>query len=114
VFQFVCDVVKDAGKEEYLRPFIHIGLDSTRQGLCSGMVSVRLSVPSIDRCMRAVSRCQLTYMKLKLNTDLFFGALISSGGFAGEHHSASGRDAGSTRYHLQHWRYAWTAISQPT
>jgi len=22
-----CDVVKDTGKEEYLRPFIHIGLD---------------------------------------------------------------------------------------
>jgi len=27
VLQFVCDVVKDTGKEEYLRPFIHIGLD---------------------------------------------------------------------------------------
>jgi len=29
VFQFVCecDVVKDTGKEEYLRPFIHIGLE---------------------------------------------------------------------------------------
>jgi len=25
VLQFVCDVVKDTGKEEYLRPFIHIG-----------------------------------------------------------------------------------------
>jgi len=25
--QFVCDVVKDTGKEEYLRQFIHIGLD---------------------------------------------------------------------------------------
>jgi len=23
----VCDVVKDAGKEEYLRPFIRVGLD---------------------------------------------------------------------------------------
>ena len=29
MLQFVCecDVVKDTGKEEYLRPFIHIGLD---------------------------------------------------------------------------------------
>jgi len=29
VLQFVCecDGVKDTGKEEYLRPFIHIGLD---------------------------------------------------------------------------------------
>jgi len=27
VLQFVCDVVKDTGKEEYLRPFIYIGLD---------------------------------------------------------------------------------------
>jgi len=29
VLQFVCecDAVKDTGKEEYLRPFIHIGLD---------------------------------------------------------------------------------------
>jgi len=29
VLQFVCecDVVKDTGKEEYLRPFIHIGFD---------------------------------------------------------------------------------------
>jgi len=29
VLQFLCecDVVKDTGKEEYLRPFIHIGLD---------------------------------------------------------------------------------------
>jgi len=27
VLQFVCDVVKDTGKEEYLRPFIRIGLD---------------------------------------------------------------------------------------
>ena len=29
MFQFVCecDVVKDTGKAEYLRPFIHIGLD---------------------------------------------------------------------------------------
>ena len=26
-FVFECDVVKDSGKEEYLRPFIHIGLD---------------------------------------------------------------------------------------
>ena len=25
MLQFVCDVVKDTGKEEYLRPFIHIG-----------------------------------------------------------------------------------------
>jgi len=25
--QFVCDVVKHTGKEEYLRPFIRIGLD---------------------------------------------------------------------------------------
>jgi len=25
VLQFVCDVVKDTGKEGYLRPFIHIG-----------------------------------------------------------------------------------------
>ena len=25
--QHPCDVVKDTGKEEYLRPFIHIGLD---------------------------------------------------------------------------------------
>jgi len=24
---YECDVVKDTGKEEYLRPFIHIGLD---------------------------------------------------------------------------------------
>ena len=29
MLQFVCecDVVKDTGKEEYMRPFIHIGLD---------------------------------------------------------------------------------------
>jgi len=27
VLQFVCDVVKDTGKEEYLRPFVRIGLD---------------------------------------------------------------------------------------
>jgi len=29
VLQFVCecDAVKDTGKEEYLRPFVHIGLD---------------------------------------------------------------------------------------
>jgi len=27
VLQFVCDVIKDTGKEEYLRPFIRIGLD---------------------------------------------------------------------------------------
>jgi len=27
VLQFVCDVVKDTGKEEYLRPCIRIGLD---------------------------------------------------------------------------------------
>ena len=29
MLQFVCecDVVKDTGKEEYLHPFIHIGLD---------------------------------------------------------------------------------------
>ena len=29
MLQFVCecDVVKDMGEEEYLRPFIHIGLD---------------------------------------------------------------------------------------
>ena len=29
MLQFVCerDVVKDTGKEEYLRPFIHNGLD---------------------------------------------------------------------------------------
>ena len=27
MLQFVCDVVKDTGKEAYLRPFIHIGLD---------------------------------------------------------------------------------------
>ena len=29
MLQFVCecDVVKDTGKEEYQRPFIHIGLD---------------------------------------------------------------------------------------
>jgi len=27
VLQFVCDVVKDTDKEEYLRPFIRIGLD---------------------------------------------------------------------------------------
>jgi len=26
-FAFECDVVKDTGKEEYLRPFIHVGLD---------------------------------------------------------------------------------------
>ena len=29
MFQFVCDVAKDTGKEEYLRPFIRIGLDTT-------------------------------------------------------------------------------------
>ena len=27
MLQFVCDVVKDTGKEEYLLPFIYIGLD---------------------------------------------------------------------------------------
>jgi len=27
VLQLVCDVVKDTGKEEYLRPFIRIGFD---------------------------------------------------------------------------------------
>ena len=27
MLQFVCDAVKDMGKEEYLRLFIHIGLD---------------------------------------------------------------------------------------
>jgi len=27
MLQFVCDVVKDTGKEEYLRPFIRTGLD---------------------------------------------------------------------------------------
>jgi len=27
MLHFVCDVVKDTGKEEYLRPFIRIGLD---------------------------------------------------------------------------------------
>jgi len=27
VLQFVCDVIKDTGKEEYLRPFIRIGFD---------------------------------------------------------------------------------------
>jgi len=27
VLQFVCNVIKDTGKEEYLRPFIRIGLD---------------------------------------------------------------------------------------
>jgi len=34
VLQFVCecDVVKDTGKEEYLRPFIHIGLDFDKMG----------------------------------------------------------------------------------
>jgi len=32
VLQFVCDVVKDTGKEEYLSPFIRIGLDCLRYG----------------------------------------------------------------------------------
>ena len=27
LFVCECDVVKDTGKEEYVRPFIHIGLD---------------------------------------------------------------------------------------
>jgi len=27
VLQFVCDVLRDTGKDEYLRPFIRIGLD---------------------------------------------------------------------------------------
>ena len=32
MFQFVCecDVVKDTSKEEYVRPFIRIGLDRLR------------------------------------------------------------------------------------
>ena len=41
MLQFVCecDVVKDTGKEEYLRPFIHIeldwiGLDCCKPGVC--------------------------------------------------------------------------------
>jgi len=29
VLQFLCDAAKDTGKEEYLRPFIRIGLDLT-------------------------------------------------------------------------------------
>jgi len=52
VFQFVCecDVVKDTGKEEYLRPFIHIGLDCVkvinvnndiRNLACIGLVAYR-------------------------------------------------------------------------
>jgi len=27
VLQFLCDVVKDTGREEYLRPFIRVVLD---------------------------------------------------------------------------------------
>ena len=39
MLQFVCecDVVKDTGKEEYLRPFIHIGLDWISAYLNFGM-----------------------------------------------------------------------------
>ena len=29
MLQFVCDVVKDTGKEEYLLPYFRIGLDWT-------------------------------------------------------------------------------------
>jgi len=29
MLQFVCEVVKDTGKAEYMRPFVRIGLDWT-------------------------------------------------------------------------------------
>jgi len=34
VLQFVCDVVKDTGKEEYLCPFVRIGLDFNKCFQC--------------------------------------------------------------------------------
>jgi len=33
VLHFVCDVIKDTGKKEYMRPFVRIGLDWIGLGL---------------------------------------------------------------------------------
>ena len=45
MLQFVCDVIKDTGKEEYLRPFIRIGFDWI--GLWCILVTVKITVPGI-------------------------------------------------------------------
>ena len=52
MLQFVCNVVKDTGKEEYLRPFIRIGLDwtkiETRLVLSSLIVSLTVLLIPVD------------------------------------------------------------------
>ena len=52
MLQFVCDVVKDTGEEEYLRPFIRIGLDWISQ-------SCIFKQPNYTATGRAVARCTL-------------------------------------------------------
>ena len=44
MLQFVCDVVKDAGKEEYQRPFIRIGLDWVCVCVCVGVLAAEQGV----------------------------------------------------------------------
>ena len=57
MLQFVCecDVVKDTGKEEYLRPFIHIGLDwiGFLKAICENWSND--SVPGLVVCRRSVA-----------------------------------------------------------
>jgi len=57
VLQFVCecDVVKDTGKEEYLRPFIHIGLDLNIQIIYDSSKSYRAKIKCLQHTVKEVT-----------------------------------------------------------
>jgi len=86
VLQFVCNVVKDTGKEEYLSPFIRIGLDCRHYGCIVYMGStavgkmrncgmwnakVKCGIKTVERCCGTVGKmrnAEIAYVDDRMST----------------------------------------------
>ena len=70
MLQFVCDVVKDTGEEEYLRPFIYIGLDWFAAVFPSvgRYRSIAAACARSTACSGKCGQCHVVSVRRKLNT----------------------------------------------
>jgi len=66
VLQFVCDVVKDTGEEEYLCPFVRIGLD---------FPSVSNAIVMIICC--SYKAAKVLFLNVIFNVESFKNAILS-------------------------------------